>query len=393
MAIATIPDLASKKRLAFGVDEYRQRLANTRQQMAARGIDTLLVNTPENIFYLSGHRTPGYYVYQCLVVPPSGDPYILARRGEVGNVQIYGWTEDIVPIEDTDDPVELTVRQLRERGLARGRVGVELESWFLTAKNYLALRELLTDARLVPSDGCVEQCRVVKSPAEVEYIRRACRSAEAAMAAGFEAIGEGKTENDAAAAIFSGLIQTGSEYLAMEPFISTGYRSGLMHSCWEGGVFRKGETQLLEIAGTVGRYSGALMRASTIGPPSDQVRRLAEACIEALNRAIEAIKPGATSGEVDEACRGTIERAGYYDYFRKRTGYSIGIGFPPDWGEGHILSLKKDDPTPLRPGMTFHMPPALRVPAECGVGFSETVLVTETGCEVLTDFPRELVVR
>ena len=64
MAIATIPDLATKKRLAFGLDEYRQRLANVRQQMATREIDTLLVNTPENIFYLSGHRTPGYYVYQ-----------------------------------------------------------------------------------------------------------------------------------------------------------------------------------------------------------------------------------------------------------------------------------------------------------------------------------------
>jgi Xaa-Pro dipeptidase len=393
MVIATIPDLATKKRLAFGLDEYRRRLVDVRRQMAAREIDTLLISTPENIFYLSGHRTPGYYVYQCLAVPPSGDPYILARRGEVGNVQIYGWVEDIVPIEDVDDPVELTVAQLRERGLAKGRVGVELDSWFLTPKSYLALRELLPEVELVPSNGCVEQCRVIKSPAEIEYIRRACRSAEAGMTAGFEAIGEGKNENDAAAAIFDGLIRTGSEYLAMEPFISTGYRSGLMHSCWEGGIFRPGETQLLEIAGTVGRYSGALMRASTIGRPSDRVRRLADVCIEALDRAIEAIKPGVTCGEVDEACRGTIERAGLYDYFRKRTGYSIGIGFPPDWGEGHILSLKKGDPTPLAPGMTFHMPPALRVPAECGVGFSETVLVTESGCEVLTNFPRELAIR
>ena len=81
------------------------------------------------------------------------------------------------------------------------------------------------------------------------------------------------------------------------------------------------------------------------------------------------------------------------DCFRKRTGYSIGIGFAPDWGEGHILSLKTPDPTPLEPGMVFHISPALLVPAECGVGFSETVLVTDTGVEVLTSFPRQLVVR
>jgi Xaa-Pro dipeptidase len=289
--------------------------------------------------------------------------------------------------------MELTAHQLQERGLAKGRVGVELDCWFLTTKSYLALQRLLAGSSLVDSAGCVEQCRVVKSPAEVAYIRQACRSAEAAMRAGFEAIAEDGNENEAAAAIFDGLVRSGSDYLAMEPFISTGYRSGLMHSCWEGGVFKRGDTQLLEIAGTVRRYSGGLMRASTIGPPSDLVRRLADVCIESLNNAIAAIRPGTTSHEVDEACRGTIERAGYYDYFRKRTGYSIGIGFPPDWGEGHILSLKKDDPTPLQPGMTFHMPPALRVPAECGVGFSETVLVTPTGSEVLTSFPRELVIR
>lgn len=158
-------------------------------------------------------------------------------------------------------------------------------------------------------------------------------------------------------------------------------------------MFRRGDTQLLEVSGTIQRYSGALVRASTVGPPSDLVRRLADVCIEALNRAIGTIKPGVTCGEVDLACRGTIERAGFYNYFRKRTGYSLGIAFAPDWGEGHIVSLKKDDPTPLEPGMVFHMPPALRVPAQCGVGFSETVLVTASGCEVLTDFPRELVIR
>jgi Xaa-Pro dipeptidase len=393
MSVPTIPGLESKKRLAFSRDEYAQRLANVRQQMAAHEIDTLLVNTPENITYVAGHRTPGYYIFQCLIIPPSGDPFILLRSAEAGSAQIYGWVDDIVPIGDTDDSVELLVSQLRERGLAKGRLGVELDCWFLTSRNYLALREQLDDVALVSSDGCVEQCRVIKSPAEIEYIRKSCRSAEAAMAAGFGAIAEGNTENDSAAEMFRGLIQSGSHYLAMEPFISTGFRSGLMHSCWEGGVFQRGDTQLLEICGTIERYSGALMRASTIGQPSDKIRHLAEVCVESLNRAIEAIKPGVTCGEVDQACRGVIERAGYYEYFRKRTGYSIGLGYPPDWGEGHILSLKRDDPTPLRPGMTFHMPPALRVPGECGVGFSETVLVTDSGCEVLTNFPRELVIR
>ncbi len=93
---------------------------------------------------------------------------------------------------------------------------------------------------------------------------------------------------------------------------------------------------------------------------------------------------------MDAACRGLLEDAGYEPYFRKRTGYSVGVAFAPDWGEGHIVSLRRDDPTVLEAGMVFHIPPALRVPRQYGLGFSETVLITKTGCEVLTRFPLEL---
>jgi len=119
---------------------------------------------------------------------------------------------------------------------------------------------------------------------------------------------------------------------------------------------------------------------------------MAGVVIAALNAAIGAIRPGVTSASVDEACRRPIEAAGYEPYFRKRTGYSVGSAYAPSWGEGHIISLRKDDPTLLEPGMVFHMPPALRMPHRYGVGFSETVVVTESGCEVLTRYPRELCV-
>ena len=96
-----------------------------------------------------------------------------------------------------------------------------------------------------------------------------------------------------------------------------------------------------------------------------------------------------SSGEVDLASRSIIERAGLWDNYRKRTGYSVGIGFS-SWVEGAIASLKEDDPTVLAPGMCFHIPIALQLYGEAGVGFSETVTVTETGVEVLGKHPREL---
>jgi Xaa-Pro dipeptidase len=122
------------------------------------------------------------------------------------------------------------------------------------------------------------------------------------------------------------------------------------------------------------------------------VERIAGVVISGLNAAIETIKPGVTAGEVDAACRGKFIAAGIDQYFHHRTGYSIGIAFPPDWGEGHAMSLRSGDPAVLEPNMTFHMPPGVLVYGKYGIGFSETVRVTENGCEVLTEFPRELLV-
>src|SRR3972149_5663247 len=151
---------------------------------------------------------------------------------------------------------------------------------------------------------------------------------------------------------------------------------------------QRGDLVLLELGGCVKRYSGALMRTVAVGNVPEEARKMASACRAGLEAAIDAIRPGATAGEVDKACVAQMAKAGYEALFRKRTGYSVGVSYPPDWGEGHIVSLRQGDPTPLEPGMVFHIPPALRSYARWGV--SETVLVTPDGCEVLTHLSREL---
>jgi Xaa-Pro dipeptidase len=147
---------------------------------------------------------------------------------------------------------------------------------------------------------------------------------------------------------------------------------------------------LIELGACVSRYGGALMRTAVLGSPSPEVKAMSDVVLKALNAAIAAIRPGVTAGSVDQACRGVIEEAGYEAMFRKRTGYSVGVAFAPDWGEGHIVSLRKDDPTELVPGMIFHIPPALRSFQRMCVGLSETVLVSDSGCEELTEHPRKL---
>lgn len=380
------------KLLTFKVEEFKNRIDRVRSRMEKKKIDLMLINTPENIFYLTGHHSPGYYMYMSLLLPIDGDVKLILRQGEIGNARTYSWlSEDqLIVYDDINDPTELTVKIIRK--INKGNIGIELDSWFLKTSDYFKITEILNDLKIIDASGLVEQERIIKSSQEIEYIREAALIASKAMEKAVEGVKAGANDNEIVAVIFSSLCKSGSEYLGLEPFVASGPRSGTMHSSWAGRQINTGDSVLLEIAACKNRYHGALMRTVYVGNLPEKVKHWSEVCIKALNAAIKEIKPGVTSGQVDEACRGIIEREGLYEKFRKRTGYSIGIAFAPDWGEGQIMSLQKDDSRTLRPGMVFHMPPALREYGKFGVGFSETVLVTDDGCGVLTKFKRELII-
>jgi Xaa-Pro dipeptidase len=184
------------------------------------------------------------------------------------------------------------------------------------------------------------------------------------------------------------MVVAGSDFLAADPIVTSGPRGSVAHTTFGNRTIQSGESVLIELGACRRRYFGALMRTVGVDGGSARFGGLADVVDEALDAAIGAIAPGVSCHEVDAACRARMEQGGLGPWFRKRTGYSMGVAFAPDWGEGHIVSLRQDDPTPLEPGMTFHIPPAVRLPGEDVYGVSETVVVTETGCEVLTSLPR-----
>ncbi|MBI4484088.1 MAG: aminopeptidase P family protein [Acidobacteria bacterium] len=387
-------DSATEKELAFDLVEYQERLERVRSIMRQRGLDVLLTHTPENILYLSGYQTAGSYMYHCLVVPLEGQPILILRRAELGNFLRFCYLRESVTYTDIQDPAELTAKTLADRGLARGRIGLELGSWFLTPKRYLALQSALGSATVVDATGTIERCRLVKSTREVDHIRRAARAVEAGMQGALDAIRDGVVDDVVAAELHRALFRAGSEYVALSPFVAAGYKSTIMHGNWGRKRIERGESVILEIGGCIQRYHAALMRTVSVGPPAHRLRDMAKASEEANRVACEAIRPGVTSGEVHRACQLVFEKAGLIDLRRgNRSGYSIGLAFPPDWGEGHILSLQDNDPTVLEPGMVFHVLAAVREYGLFGASFSETVLVTPTGHELLTRFERVLFVR
>ena len=375
--------------VCFEQEEYDVRLYNVRTIMEEKNIDLLMLREPVNIFYLTGYNTIGFSNYQILFVPLEGDLTLLVRLLEVPIAYTTSWIKDIKAWEDHENPFDVTKNIMSEKGWLNKRLAFEKSSEYFSVKNYEMLKDAL-GVELVDGSGIVEELRKIKSPAEIEYIRKAARFTEIAMRAGMENLAAGKTENQVVAKIYEAMISAGSEYCSSSPIMTGGWKSGVAHTTFHRLELKEGDAVLFELGAVYNRYTAALMRSAVIGKADPEIKIMNDICAEAVQAAIDAIKPGATSGEVDQACRGVIEKAGFYEYFRKRTGYSIGASYPPTWGEGFIIDLKKDDNRVLEPGMVFHMPPALRKLKKYGVGVSETVLVTKTSCEVLTNFPRDL---
>ncbi|MFU9138745.1 M24 family metallopeptidase [Erwinia tasmaniensis] len=373
---------------AFNADEYAGRIRRTRERQQAAGIDVMIVTGPENIFWLTGQQTPGYYTFQALLLPLEGEPVFVIRQLEFCNFIANTFIADAAVYQDGDNPVDFLFGMLQQHHWLSKRIGLDKRGWFLPVAIYEALQQRLGD--IADAAGVIEPLRAVKSRAELEKITAAARYVDAGMNAGIAAIRAGADENALVSAMMGSAIAAGSEYVGMEPLVSSGPRTGVPHGTWRRRVLQDNEPVFLEMAAAHDRYHAALMRSAWLGRPPAIALEMEKVCQEALQAALDAIRPGATCEAPHLACQQVIDRAGFTDNFKKRTGYAIGVSFAPDWGEGGILSLYSGVTTELQPGMTFHIPPALRIYGDFTVGVSETIVVTETGYRQLGTLARPL---
>jgi Xaa-Pro dipeptidase len=391
MKVPGIDSARIVKDLAFPIAEFHRRLRKVRQEMLDRGLGLLVVSTPENIFYLSGYHTAGYYCSQFLLVPITGDPVHITRGTEETNARALSWIDQTTSYMDHELPVELLAAQITKAGYADAIIGIEKISWFFTIADFENLQRMLPKAQYKDASMSVESARVVKSDLELDYIRKAATIANAGMTAGIAAIHEGVNENEVAAEVNRVVTSMGSEYPGLPNFIASGIRSSQAHATWAGRRIERGDPVLLEISGCVRRYSAAIMRAAGVKPPHPNYVKMEDVSRRALENMMNAIRPDRPLEEVWNVWSKTITDGGFEGGF-KRTGYSIGISFPPDWGEGYILSFKRNEKRLLQTNMTFHIPSMVKVFGFADAGTSETVRVTESGCEILTNHKRQLYV-
>jgi Xaa-Pro dipeptidase len=379
--------------LVFPLSEYERRLRELRQRMAQHSLDAMLVTTPENICYLTGFESPGHYYFNALVIPADGEPFMVPRMLEDSGVQALTWIEISRPYQDYEDPIDKLYQTLQEFNLHDKRIGYEKQCWFFTAVQQEKLFTLAKNAKFVDCSMIVEAGRLIKSDYEIEVMRQAARAAEAGMRAGIEAVAAGVNEHDIAAEMHYAMIKAGSEWPSIVPFVASGYRGAIGHATWIDRTVEKNDIVMLEIGGCRKRYHAALMRTGFVGEPNSEVRDAEKVVLEAFEAMRQTIKAGVSAAEADAAGRKIISAHLNGGSQASRSGYSIGIGLPPDWGEGYILSMMPGEERLLQTNMTFHMLPWIQVPGKGGISISETIRVTEDGCELLTNFERGIFVR
>lgn len=380
--------------MTFPFAEYQRRIGELRGRMQKRLLDAVVISDPENLMYLTDYQTTGYSFFQALVIPLDNEPFMITRKLEESNVQARTWVEITRPYPDTGDAIQMLVESLREFGLNGKHIGYERNSYFFPAYHQDSIHTTFTDGRLLDCFGIVEQGRITKSPVEIEIMRKAAHATEAGMKAGFEACVAGATENEIGAAISAGMFRAGGETPAVMPYVTSGPRTMIGHATWEGRVVQPGEHVFLEVGGCYRRYHTAMMRTVVLGDMTDAFYKAQEKMKLALQRLKEVMRPGLTVSDADNLVRSIITDNDIGASLITRSGYSIGIAFPPSWDEGYIISLKQGISTVLEEGMTFHIIPWMwGVEGDKTMGISDTLYITENGCESFFTLDQDFVVK
>ncbi len=368
--------------MTFPFQEYERRISELRTRIAKRHLDAVVITDPENMMYLTDFQTTGYSFFQALVVPLEAEPFMITRKLEESNIWARTWVECSRPYPDTGDAIQMLVDALREFGLANKRIGYERNSYFFNAYHQDCIHTTLMDGKLLDCFGIVEEGRICKSAVEIELMHKAASATEAGMQAGIDACEAGVTENEVAAEISAAMFRAGGEFPAVMPYVTSGPRTMIGHATWEGREIQQGEHIFLEVGGCYRRYHTAMMRTVVLGELSDSMYKAQERMKLALTAVHEHFQPGMTVSDADNLIRNIISDNEVGARLITRSGYSIGIAFPPSWDEGYIVSLKQGDSTTLKEGMTFHIIPWMwGIDGNKTCGISDTIYLTEEGCK------------
>ena len=385
--------------MSFSKNEYKERLKKVQSSMQKKGIELLISQDTANINYLTGYDAWSFYYAQCVIVHINSDePICFIRAQDAGGafIKTYLKKENIVIYDEKyihtwpSHPYDALVDLLKKNKWDKLKIGVEMDAHYFTAYCYEKLKQGLPNATIKDSERLVNWVRVVKSNAEIDFMKKAAIISENAMKTAIEIINPGVRQCDAVAEIqktlFMGTNDFGGEYASIATLLPTGKGTSASHLTASDEKFVTGEATVVELSGTYKRYHAPMARTVNLGKPEQKKIDAMNATNEALEAGIKASKPGNTANDVAEKFWAILDK--YKIKKESRTGYSIGIGYPPDWGE-HTLNISKGDMTILKPNVCYHMIAVMQF-GDWGVEASESIRITEEGNELLCNFSRDL---
>lgn len=379
----------------FPPEEYRARLGLVRAVMRERGLDGLLLTSPENVYYLVGLSHQGYFAFTMLVFPLEGRPVLVTRSMERITVIEQAPDVDHMGFDEEEQPSAAVRRAVERLGLQGARLGVELDNMFFPPRTWEEVQKSLPGVRWRDGSGTVEEIRFVKSPLEMDCIKQAAALSDRAMRAGIQCTGVGINEREVAATVHQSMILGGSEHPGFPPLVRSKRYLLHEHATWRDHVLEPGDALFIEVSASIQRYHAPITRMVYVGHEPPGLERSAEVAIEGLRAIAEALRPGTTSGEVYAAWQSVIDDAlGPGRYGRHHCGYTVGIGFPPSWvGGSTVVGLRPDSHMEIREQMAFHVLSWLLGTELPDYVLSDTMLVTADGGRLLTSASRRPLVQ
>lgn len=383
----------------FPADEYRLRYAKACKLMEEHDLDALLVTQDIDVRYFTGYLS----ILWCSrfrpyvgILPrdPSLGPVLVVPAQETGNAVSTSWIENRVIYPDQDDPSPHIAQAILDLGLKGGRIGTELgfgQRLGMTINQFEAVKGAIRPAQFVNGTPVIQAVRMVKSPSEVECLRRACEISQAGVRAGWEALRPGMTEKELARVMGATMYAEGAELGTQPSFLALfGGPDRYMHvnALASDNVLGEGDLVMIDGGAVFHGYSTDFIRQACIGDPTPEQRRFFDICVEANNVAIDAIRPGAEGADVYAAGVAVFEREGLMEYnVLNIVGHGTGMEVHelPWLGEGGAVYTSS---TVLEPGMVVCIEPVIGGMDEWRTGtfiVEDKVLVTETGAEVLTN--------
>lgn len=381
----------------FDEAELADRVGRARAALREAGLDALLLFSQESLHYLTGYDTTGYVFFQAAVLTADDTPItLLTRRPDLAQARDTSTIEDIriwYDAVDADPAGELRAI-VAEKGLTGARVGIELDGYGLTAANYRRVAAAL-DGVCALDDGSavVRRLRVVKSPAELAYVREAARLADDALERMIATIRPGVLDGAVTAAGLAAILEGGGDMPPDGPIVNTGPRAVYGRSVGGGHRIEASDQVMMEFAATYARYNACIERTVVVGPVGERQSRMFAACRDALQAMTEAARPGRPLGEIDAAHRRVLDAAGFGSDRYGACGYSLGNTYRPSWMDVPPI-IFSGNPMIAEPGMVLFPHVMLGdVPRRLAVGIGWTIEITGTGCAVLSRLPLELPVR